>query len=372
VKQLWIAALIVLNFGLIAADEHQITANRRAALYLGPGHTYFPADLLNPGLPVQVVERDAIGTWVRVQRVTEAGDVAQDGWLQLGYLNLTDDLRFSEIPVNTDLPPADLDNVDSRSMRALYAVPVIPEIDPLMVEVFERGQQLGRGANVVTKVGDSLSADRNYLAVMSADERELGPFDYLSETIDYYGPSTAEPSVAARIGLSSLVLFDPFWADDEMCGRGATPLTCEYDLKNPSVALIMFGPNDVLSMSDEEYGDNMRRAVEETLAAGVIPVLSTFSYHPDHEYWWLSVEFNLQLVAIAQQYRVPLINLWSASRVMPDYGMDQDRIHMKQSGFAYLKYDTGHETFYGTSLRNLLAVRTLHEIRLTLNLGEDT
>lgn len=114
----------------------------------------------------------------------------------------------------------------------------------------------------------------------------------------------------------------------------------------------------------------MRRIVEETIGRGIIPVLSTFSYHPEHEFWWQAVEFNLQLVEIAEEYNLPLINLWAASRPLPEYGLDRDQIHMKQSGFAYLKFDTGHESFYGTSLRNLLAVRTLHEIRVTLELGD--
>jgi hypothetical protein len=299
------------------------------------------------------------------------GEVMQDGWLMLGELNIPEDLRFSEVPVNDELPDADLDNLESRSMRTLYSVPMIPdEISEAMVEVFERGQELGRAPDVVTKVGDSLSADRFYLTAMSADERELGPFDYLAPTVDYYGASTADSSVAATIGLSSLVLFDPFWARDERCVANETPLECEYRLKNPSVAFIMFGPNDVLSMTEDTYAENIERAVEDTIALGIIPVLSTFSYHPEHERWWPSVEFNLELLDIAETYEVPLVNLWAASRPLPDYGLDRDKIHMKQSGFGYLKFDTGHETFYGTSLRNLLAVRTLHEIRLKLELGE--
>ncbi len=362
--------LVVLGVVGVGATNVETTAFERVALHAGPGHTYFPADVLNPGLPVQIVERNDIGNWVRVQRVDDAGAAAQDGWVMLGFLNIPEALSFSEVPV-TDLSPADLDNVDSRSMRELYAVPAIPMLSPAMREVFAVGEELGRLPDVVTKVGDSLSADRFYLAAMGAHERELGPFDYLETTVDYYGPSAVGPSVAARVGLSSLVLFDSFWADPALCEPNETPLECEYRLKNPSVALIMFGPNDVLSMTYEEYGQNMRRAVENSMLLGVIPVLSTFSYHPDHEYWWQAVEFNLQLVAIAEEYDVPLINLWAASRPLPDYGLDRDDIHMKQSGFDYLKFDTGHETFYGTSLRNLLAVRTLHEIRIALELGGD-
>ena len=240
-----------------------------------------------------------------------------------------------------------------------------------MQDVYGRGQQMGRNARVVTKVGDSLSADRFYLAAMAADERTLGPFDYLAPTIDYYSPAADETSIAAQVGLSSIVVTDPFWADPDTCQPNEAPLACEYRVKNPSIAFIMFGPNDVLSMDADRYGDNMRQITETTLDAGIIPVLSTFSYSPDSELWWQSVEFNLQLVDIADEYDVPLINLWAASRPLENYGLDRDLVHMKQSGFGYLKYDTGHETFYGSSLRNLLAVRTLHEIRTTLELDNN-
>lgn len=350
------------------AAEVETTAHRRALLHAGPGHTYTPVDTLNPGLEVIIVERNNIGNWVRIQRLTPDDDVAQDGWLMLGSLNIPDTLQFSDIPVNNTLPDADLDNIDSRSMRDLYAVPIIPTLHPEMQDIFERGRTLGRQPDVVTKIGDSLSADTNYLEPMARDGAILGPFDYLADTVAYYGPSTEGSSVAARIGLSSLVVTDPFWADKDLCEPNETPLACEFRLKDPSIALIMFGPNDVLSMDYETYGENISGIVAETLNAGIIPVLSTFSYHPDHEYWWPSVEFNLQLVAVAEAYNIPLINLWAASRPLPDYGLDIDNIHMKQSGFANLKYDSGHETWYGTSLRNLLAIRTLHNIRLALEL----
>lgn len=349
-----------------ANDFVQTTAHRRTTLHDGPGHTYHPVGLLNPGLDVQIVQRNATGNWVRVQRL-EDGTVMQDGWVMLGFLNIPQDLSFSTISV-TRLPDADSTNVDSRSIRKLYDAPVIPTISDAMLDVYERGQELGRDSRSVTKIGDSLSADPYYLTAMAAEEQTLGPFDYLADTVTYYSTNVENGSIAAQKGLSSVVVFDPFWARSDACEPNETPLECEYRVRNPSVAFIMFGPNDVLSMNDERYRDNMTRLVEDTMALGIIPVLSTFSYHPEHDLWWQSVAFNVQVVEIAEQYEVPLVNLWAASRPLEEYGLDRDRIHMKQSGFAYLKFDTGHETFYGTSLRNLLAVRTLHEIRLKLEL----
>ncbi len=65
---------------------------------------------------------------------------------------------------------------------------------------------------------------------------------------------------------------------------------------------------------------------------------------------------------------MPLINLWSAARALPNYGLDVDRIHMLTSGFDYLYYATGHEAWYGVSLQNLLALRMWYEIRLALDM----
>ncbi|MEM6529704.1 MAG: hypothetical protein AAF653_15500, partial [Chloroflexota bacterium] len=304
-----------------AADVATTTAHSRVTLYSGPGHTYTPAGILNPGLDIHIVERNTTGNWVRVQRLEADDEIAQDGWLMLGYLNIPDELRFSEVPV-TAHPDADTDNISSRSMRQLYSVPVIPAISERVLEIYEQGQVFDRDPNAITKIGDSLSADRFYLQVLGAEQRVLGPYDYLSETVDFYSQNT-EGSVAAQKGLSTLVVFDPFWARSDSCEPNESPLECEYRLSNPSVAFIMFGPNDVLTMNYERYGENMRKITEETIALGIIPVLSTFSYHPDHEQWWPSVEFNLQVVEIAEEFDVPLINLWAASRPLDEYGLDR-------------------------------------------------
>lgn len=346
------------------------TSYRQTYIHAGPGHTYVDVGTLNPGIPVEVVERNTIGTWLRVQRLGSDGSIAVDGWVMTGFLNLPPELTYSQIPVNIDLADADPSRVNSNSMSELYTVPIIPTISDTMVSVYWRGQAFGNQANVITKVGDSLSASDQYLSLFSAPEYELGPYDFLEATLLYYRESTAEESVAAQIGLSTYVVFDPIWADDERCAPNETPLACEYRNKQPSVAFIMFGPNDVRSMTEVEYAEQMRRIVEESLLAGVIPVLFTFSTHEDEEFFWQSINFNLELVALAEEYDVPLVNLWAAARPLPQFGLDEDLVHLAHSGFDTLKYDTGHETWYGISLQNLLALRTLHNIRLTLGLGD--
>ncbi len=346
----------------------ETTAYRAVAVYAGPGDSYQQLSKLNPGLPITIMERNHTGIWVHIARKTEDGKVVQEGWVISGFLNRDDSLRFGDVPINTTLADADPTTVNSKSMASLYAIPVIPVISDAMVKVYQRGQQLGNASNAITKVGDSLVANVQYLIPMSNSRRELGPYDYLTDTIQYYGASIARDSVAARLGMSTYGIVDPFWADKAKCQPAETPLDCEYRIKKPSVAFIMFGPNDVRSMTEDKYAGQMRQIIEDSLAHGIIPVISTFSTDPDEEFFWQSINFNLQLVSLAQEYQIPLINLWAAARVLPEYGLDQDKVHLKVSGLDYLKYDTGHEAFYGVSLHNLLVICTLDDIRHKLGI----
>lgn len=368
-KRFWILTLLccVLAVSAVAQSQPITSAYRDAVLYAGPGSTYLQIGILRPGVNVAVIERNRIGNWLHVVQETASGTAVIDGWVLSGYINLPSNLRYSQLPI-TSLPDADLNYVNAPSLVRLSRVPLISDVSADILDVFARGQTLGNHPRVVTKVGDSLTADPFYLTPIRQTDAVLGPYDYLADTLRYFGPSTAESSIAARIGMTSLVLFDPMWANGDLCEPEETPLACEYRIRQPSISFIMFGPNDVLHMTDQIFEAQMRQIVEETLARGIIPVLSTFSYHPESEFWWQSVNFNLAVVDIAADHRVPLINLWAAARVLPEYGLEQDRIHLQHSGFRYLKFDTGHEAWYGNSLRNLLSIRMLDEIRQTLEL----
>jgi hypothetical protein len=345
-----------------------VTTYQEVIIRQGPGDSYSEAGRLNPGVPAQVMERTRLGTWVRLRRL-DGDKVVLDGWTLTGYLNPDPDLRFSKVPVNTMMADGNPANVDSETLKKLYTVPVIPIVDNSIGNVYQLGQQLGRNKHAVTKIGDSLVANPMYLAPMSNPQVDLGPYDYLADTIKYFSASTATPSLAARIGLNTLVVFDPMWADKSRCQPNEAPLDCEIRVKQPSIALVMFGPNDVKGLDTDKFHGQMEKLVQDLLKNGVIPVLFTFSYDPENELWWQAMDFNLTLVDLANTYKIPLVNLWLAARVLPEYGLERDHIHLKNSGFVYLKFSNGNEAQYGVTLQNLLALRTLDEIRRTVGMN---
>lgn len=347
-----------------------ITPHTHSALYAGAGDTFLTKGIvINPGVEVRLIARNRIGNWLRIQR-GDPQNPQWDGWVMRGYFNLPSEIRFSDVPIDETTADGDPTYLASETQKVLAQMPVIPPLKPLMQLVYETGQTLGNNPQGVIKVGDSVMANPQYLKPFSQPDVALGAYDYLAETVAFYGQSLATESVSAQVGMTTYVIFDPLWANvNPNCLPNESPLTCEVRLKKPSVAFILFGANDVKHMTFEQFGVQMRQIVQETLNAGVIPVLSTFSARPEYELYAQVMRFNLELVAISQEYSVPLINLWLAARPLPDYGLDIDGIHMLQTGFSYIKLDSGMESWYGVALQNLLAIRMLDEIRRTLDLS---
>ena len=52
-------------------DPTMTTSYQQVVVYAGPGITYQQNNLLNPGIPAQIVERNAVGTWLHLQRVAD-------------------------------------------------------------------------------------------------------------------------------------------------------------------------------------------------------------------------------------------------------------------------------------------------------------
>lgn len=347
------------------------TPFRNTFLFTGPGETYTLTHVVVPGQRVEVLERNHTGTWVFVQVLDDGGAVEFDGWMISGFLEGTrDGLDFRDVPVNAELTDAVPENATNPQLRALYSTPILPPLDALrdsLADIYARGQALGNHSHVVTKVGDSVTANVFYLLPMARDDNILGPYAYLSETVEFFGTGVSE-SLAARLAMSSFIVLDPFWADSDLCQPNESPLACEYRVRQPSVAFIMFGPNDVRKISVEEYSANLTVIVEASLERGIIPVLVTFSSDPDDAYYQRSILFNNALIAVGGALDVPVLNFWSASRILPDYGLDGDLIHLTNSGYEYLRYDAGYEARAGIPLLNLLSIRVLHDLRLMLEM----
>lgn len=356
----------LMGMGVVAQDDSpQLTVERTVAIYEGAGRTYTQLNTLNAGTQVTLLGRNDIGNWWYVQL-----DDTLEGWALAGYFADDETIMLSELPI-IESYHADLSRVTGELTTQLHQIPILPTISDAMRDVFILGQSLGNHPNVMSKVGDSNSAQSIYLTPISEGNYDLGAYDFLGDTVDYFYDSFGIQPQSAKVGMNMFSLFEPIWSDPDFCEADETPLHCEYRISKPSVAVVMFGANDVKVLNRAEYETQMRLLIEQSLENGVIPLLLTFGSDPDlNPNHAQLLRFNLITAQLADEYDVPLLNLWAGLTDLPRNGVGEDLLHLTSTGDGLNL--TGNESFYGLSLHHLLVLQALDIIHREVILVDET
>ncbi len=257
-------------------------------------------------------------------------------------------------------------------MNALMTVDLFTNFGtPQTVEIAARGRQTGIRARVFSVIGDSNSVSGDFLRPLVIENYcEWGGFSPLQETIAYFSSppdaisatSFTHESISAQMGFNSAAALDSFWATDALCYPGETPVACELRSNSPAVIVIMLGGKDVSRMSLNQYQQNMTRIVSQAVGQGTIPILTTFVVEPASDYFSQSLAFNLALVDLARQWGIPLVNLWAAASRLPGYGIAADGTHLRTQPGRFCDF-AGGERLYGGTLRNLMTLQALDQVR---------
>ncbi len=237
--------------------------------------------------------------------------------------------------------------------------PVIPPISEHVIAIFEQGRQLGNNPRAFSKIGDCGSTPAWFLGDFDRGPAfyDLGPYTGVQPVIDYYQGSFARTSLAARAGFNASALFATLWADRSFCNANEAPLACEYRVQRPSLAFIMLGTND--HWHPEEFEPQMRRIIEYSIAAGVIPILSTKADNAEKDW-----SINATIARLAQEYDIPLWNFWGAVHTLPNGGLQEDLAHLTWSGNDFSNPETLRKAWPN---RNLGALQMLQAIYTRLN-----
>jgi hypothetical protein len=321
---------------------------------------------------LKVVGRTADNTWVEVETINKL-----QGWAATLYLNVY--ISLTNVPITGEgapVPPPPTPNFSLTPSGAL-AVPTdyarfISNVTPHVREIYLRGQGYGRKAGVFSKVGDSITVSPVFLAPIGINRYNLGAYPELQPVIDYYfygiardtSNSFTNDSLAAKVGWRARALFSPASADPAYCLPDEAPLVCEYRLVQPSVALIMLGTNDVPYTSPDDYERDMRAILDFTVQQGIVPVLSTLPpFVRDGEERQRKAEaLNERLIALAQEYDIPLWDYWAALQGLPDWGMAGDGIHPSWAGVGHNADFTPEYLQYGMVVRNLTGLYALDAV----------
>lgn len=384
--------LIGLVFGLSASTLAQqdiiVTVDQDTALHAIPDLAAPVTELILIPAQLTVTGRDYTGHWLWLP---------ERGWIATGYVTLTDDVNLhNDLPVvdaipdtlatalRQDLePPMETFTNDPAILsyiQRLRETPILYNMDSeTVIDIFRVGQSRGMRPDVFSKIGDSNTASGDYMRPLGMADGEycdLGPFNYLQTTIDHFSTSPRDGvpnsfdtvGFAARDALSMAGVLDPTWAVAAECAAGESPLLCEYRVNRPMVAIIMLGRGDVVYGDPDFYRASTVEVVQSSMAQGVIPVLTTFVLLPEDIYWARTLEYDAILIDIAEEYNIPLINLWRAVQTLPQYGIGPDLSHLAHAVGEFCNF-TGAEMVYGGTLRTLLSLQALDEIRRTVLAG---
>jgi len=251
--------------------------------------------------------------------------------------------------------------------------PIMPEITPrirsAMRAVLAQGKALGNNLRVFSEVGDCHTDHPAFFKQFGTGKYDLGQYGNLQEVISYFsvqagseGPNSFIASQqAAHSAFNAGAVLDWQTSDPAVCLANESPLRCEYRLKKPGLAIIMFGVVDVEVRTAEQFNLFMRYIVKDTLDRGIIPVLSTEGENTANPA--KARQFNQIVVALAHEKSLPLINLAAALESLPNHGMDADGIHLtRPADVAQTGYFTPDNLKYGYTMRNLITLQALDVI----------
>lgn len=371
---------------VVAGGEPNAWTASQMNLRAGPDTAFDSLGQLAPDTALVLEARNAAQVWALVH----TPDGGQRGWVALAFLRISNTVDVTALPVSDGTanaaapaapaappadpagPPADIELNTAASysgdtavmMATLNDLPLIPTISQRTREIYQYGQSLGNDAQRITKVGDSNSERSEWLDGFAYGDYELGPHGYLQPTIDHFAGSLANQSIAVRAGYTAWIVSDIRW-NDPACPN-MTMIECELAHSKPVAALIFFGPADLRFMTPADFRDSLHRMVAIATQRGVIPVLFTFPVREDARAgeWYESLQFNMEMINVARQHDIPLVNLWKAAYPLPDHGVHEDQIHLS-NGDSTMRF-TGDEQRWGFPLWNLMALQTLDALRQEL------
>lgn len=266
--------------------------------------------------------------------------------------------NISSVPqrIALDIP------TDLNGVQVSQIVRLSPQSEATILEIYERGQALGRNPRAFSKLGDSTIENPHFLTRFDnwqGFEYNLGEYTYLEGVIDYYAGSFIRQGAAVKRGMHSWTVFDPQWADKSLCQPAESALECEFRIHNPSILLIRLGANDV--GVPQAFENNMRDVVEFSIENGVIPILGTKSDRNDGA----GNPNNLIIRRLAEKYELPLWDFDSLSETLPRRGLTTDNIHLTIN-FSH-DYTDPNTFRTGHGVNNLSALMLLDVLWQTLN-----
>jgi len=236
------------------------------------------------------------------------------------------------------------------------SLPVIPAISDTVRTLYKLGQKNHNNPQAFSKVGDCETSSAFFLTDFDLGRKayNLGQYQDLQSTIDYFAGSFGRTSLAAGPGYTASSVLSAIMSDPSQCNAGEIPLACEYRLHRPSFVLVTFGTNDYAN-SLSAFERYMRTIIVDSMKVGVVPVLATKADNREG-----NNSINELIAKLAHEYDLPLWNFWAAVNSLPDHGLKQDGLHLT---YFPDHFDDPDAFNYAFPWRNLTALQVLQALQ---------
>ena len=247
-----------------------------------------------------------------------------------------------------------------------------PEAQARWRSVIRRGAARGNHLGVFAKVGDSMTASPAFLVNVGCGRVGVPGFE---DTVRFFtatpvsppahtaecGPVTSltRASQAARPGWTARDVLAPVQIAGVDCpGSASSPLACELDELRPSLALVMFGTNEILlGRPVAAFIRDLEAVINEIEARGTLPVLSTLPPLARAGLGARVPVYSTAIVELARRRQLPLWDYHAAMQEGTKDGpvIDDDGVHPSARGYAIRDRSAVHVL---AALRPLLADST--------------
>lgn len=263
-------------------------------------------------------------------------------------------------------------------------LPVVPALGPVVTghleKVASRGERFGNSPGVFAKIGDSITASPSFLQALGCQAPRLGTWTELRGTLEFFGATPvprgyeeAQCAVSNSYSRLGIAAVGGWRAVDALSPReslseceGLPAVSCELRELRPSVALIMFGTNDLKEATAVGFRRDLARLARLVSSAGTIPVISTIPPRARQPFSQRVARFNAEIAALAENRALPLWNFWRqmAEPGVPRRGLSRDGVHPSALCPPCTAIDFRPAGLrYGYALRNLGALRVLDRLR---------
>ncbi len=224
-----------------------------------------------------------------------------------------------EEPASAAVAPGSPHQTPPRAAQDWRSWPIIPSLTDTARQIYLRGLAAGLASNHYSTVGDCQSVPLVFMGSYDQSPEYWPGWDYASmmPTIQHFQGSFGRRSAATANGLSVASALSPFWADQDQCNPGESPIECEFRVHQPAIVFINLGTNHGKVEAHAAY---LRQILDFAVSRGVVPILSTKGDNSEGDH-----SINLSVAQLALEYDLPLWNFWAAIQHLPDQGLDPDR-----------------------------------------------